>query len=122
MNNLLAKHSHQPNSTDITVLSRPLSRVVDRLDALTLVLKSCKGSTCTHPWRALHPEGDVRSLADALGRRFDDFYAEQPKVSFDECAPGYLVDVEGPQEHHVYKGWKGMGMQRDAADEWSFWE
>lgn len=116
MDNLLSRNDTRHR----TLLSRPLARVVDRLDALTLVLKSCKGETCTHPWRTLHPDGDVSTLADAMRRRYDDFYAGQPKVSFDECAPGYIIDVEGPQEYDVYKG-RAPGLQRNAVDDWSFW-
>jgi N-acetylglucosamine-6-sulfatase len=84
------------------ILSRPLARVLDRLDALLLVLKSCKGSTCAHPWKALHPEGNVGSLADALKCAYDGFYAAQPKVQFQVCAGGYLVELEGPMEYNVY--------------------
>ena len=78
-------------------LGRSLSQVIDRLDALLLVVKSCKGAECVQPWKALHPSGDVDSLRDALSLRFDAFYHQQAKVSFDRCEPGYILDAEGPQ-------------------------
>ena len=69
-----------------------------RLDSLLMVLKSCKGQTCVKPWETLHPEGNVRNLEDAMDPKYDDFYIGQPRVSFSECAPGYLINVEGPQD------------------------
>jgi N-acetylglucosamine-6-sulfatase len=74
-----------------------------RLDALLLILKSCKGNGCVEPWKAFHPEGgdEVRTLADAMQTRYDAFYArvhaEGAKVSFKECKLGYLREVEGPE-------------------------
>ena len=62
------------------------------------MLKSCKAETCTQPWKALHPQGNVLSLRDALSPRFDDFYVnQQKKVSYSSCEAGYIVDAEGPQ-------------------------
>lgn len=118
MNNLLVK---TPNGTETRALLEPLQSLVDRLDALTMVLKSCKGETCTHPWKALHPEGDVESLTDAMKHKFDEFYAKQPKVSFDECSPGYIIAVEGPQEYDVYGGGASGRRRQVVDDDWSFW-
>jgi hypothetical protein len=67
------------------------------------VLKSCKGNTCTDPWRVLHPSGDVTSLSAAVKVKFDHFYKVQPKVSFTKCEMGYLVESEGPQFASVYR-------------------
>ncbi|KAJ5711716.1 hypothetical protein N7488_005872 [Penicillium malachiteum] len=61
---------------------RPLEEVVNRLDALLMVLKTCKTHSCVKPWERLHPKGDVKSLKDALMPGFDAFYSGQPKVSF----------------------------------------
>ncbi|EUC40476.1 hypothetical protein COCMIDRAFT_108726 [Bipolaris oryzae ATCC 44560] len=73
-----------------------------RLDALTMVLKSCKGEVCVKPWKTLHPQGNVNTLGDAMNEKYDHFYSVQPKVSFDMCAPGYLLEVEGPQKANVF--------------------
>ncbi|KAJ0268250.1 hypothetical protein COL940_013569 [Colletotrichum noveboracense] len=59
------------NSTSLLGLS--IEKIVSRLDSLLLVTKSCKGSVCTHPWRSLHPQGNVDTLRDALSPRFDSF-------------------------------------------------
>lgn len=41
--------------------------LVNRLDALLLVLKTCRAEACRDPWRILHPDDrSVKTLADAL--------------------------------------------------------
>lgn len=82
--------------------NRDFDQVVARLDALMMVLKSCKGSTCIDPWAVLHPTGDVKSLKDALAYDFDVFYKQQPKVHFDSCELGYIKEAEGPQYPNIY--------------------
>ena len=78
--------------------------MVSRLDALLLVLKSCKGSRCVKPWHELHPDGNVSSLKEALDPSFDYFYEKvQVKVQFSRCEQGQLLDAEGPQEALVYR-------------------
>lgn len=86
---------HQEDGPQI--LGRSLTHAIARLDALLLVLKSCKGATCIDPWSVLHPEEPIRSLRDALNKEHDLFYGAQPKVSFDWCDAGYLIEAEGPQ-------------------------
>lgn len=72
-----------------------------------MVTKSCKGNTCVNPWGVLHPAGDVKTLADSLHSRFDEFYASvAEKVSFDKCELGYILESEGPQAVAVtYDEW-----------------
>lgn len=93
MKNLLSDES-----TQTSLLGHNLSKVVARLDSLLFVLKSCKGQTCTQPWKALHPAGNVNDLHDALSTRYDRFYEqEQLRVKYNRCEAGYIVDAEGPQ-------------------------
>lgn len=90
-----------------------IQHVIDRLDALMMVIKSCQGSSCVEPWRILHPHDDdddnngsagrVKTLTDALDSRFDDFYAQQARVSYNWCDEGYLIAAEGPQEVLQYR-------------------
>ncbi|QKX53241.1 uncharacterized protein TRUGW13939_00317 [Talaromyces rugulosus] len=98
LHNLLSTDDKE-NQTSHAILGISLPKVVARLDSLLLVLKSCKGQVCVKPWKALHPQGEVTSLKDALDTRYDYFYKEKQtsRVYFDECARGYLLDVEGPQ-------------------------
>jgi arylsulfatase len=93
------------------LLGRNIKKVISRLDALLLVLKSCKGSECTLPWQVLHPDKRVTSLAEALSPTYDLFYAAQPDISFSACELGYFPASEGPQEGYAYR--------RDG--DWSHW-
>lgn len=63
-----------------------------------MVMKSCKGKQCTQPWLTLHPGGKVNNLAEALDPRLDSFYANQPKVAFEECHLGYVIAAEGAMD------------------------
>ncbi|XEV01814.1 hypothetical protein FSHL1_007101 [Fusarium sambucinum] len=90
-------------TADKAFLGTTVQQVINRLDALMLVLKSCKGNTCIEPWKTLHPDGNVANLKDALGGKFDSFYEEQVKVRFDRCEDGYLVAAEGPQVGYEYR-------------------
>ncbi|KAG6834736.1 hypothetical protein H0H93_007697 [Arthromyces matolae] len=45
------------NEHELYDLSAPLNQVIERLDALLLVLSSCKGPTCIKPWNVLHLPG-----------------------------------------------------------------
>jgi N-acetylglucosamine-6-sulfatase len=74
-----------------------------------MATKSCKGHTCVDPWSVLHPDGDVKTLADALHAKFDRFYANAAeKVSFEKCELGYILESEGPQAIANFEQWKGQ--------------
>jgi hypothetical protein len=91
-----------------------VSSLVSRLDALLLVLKTCRMDECRFPWSSLHPNGDVRSLRDALDPRFDNFYHKRPKVQYERCERGYIPESEGAMwngsvsfgamEHEIWVG------------------
>lgn len=77
----------------------PIPELTDRLDTLLLTLKNCKGATCRKPWSFVFPRSSkqqVNSLSDAMNADYDDFFYNQPRVSFSECAAGYLLEYEGP--------------------------
>lgn len=104
LHNLL--HEDEQALAPSHLLGVPLAKVVDRLDSLLFVLKSCKGQVCIRPWEALHPQGNVETLKDALSPRFDQFYVQQKRVSYDHCEDGYVVAAEGPQfeqDGYVYR-------------------
>lgn len=86
---------------DTFIFEKSISNVADRLDALMMVTKTCKQSSCTDPWKTLHSDGNVRSLEDALDSKFDDFYRNQVKVSFSQCLKGQLREYEGAQVEEV---------------------
>lgn len=91
------------NPSGISIQGFEISKIINRLDSLLLVLKSCKGDTCIYPWKVLHSDGDVSSLRDALKETYDAFYQSQPNVSFSRCEMGQILDAEGPQEALVYR-------------------
>ncbi|KAI8717615.1 Sulfatase domain-containing protein [Fusarium sp. LHS14.1] len=115
INNLLPSGA---NSTGMPIIdydkskakinSHSLLRVVSRLDALMMVMKSCRGETCIKPWDVLHPKGGASTLEDALQKKYDDFYMRSAKdnsVSFSLCTQGYLVGAEGLQNPFIYEGY-----------------
>ncbi|CAO3629163.1 unnamed protein product [Cunninghamella blakesleeana] len=72
-------------------------RLADRLDALLLVLKSCRAESCRDPWSALHSnDPSVKTLVDALHYKYDEYYSSFRKVTFNECANYYSVENEQP--------------------------
>lgn len=79
------------------IAGRSLSQIIPRLDAMMMVLKTCKGKVCTQPWRTLHPEGDVNDLKEALAPKYDDFYEVQPKMAFFSCEDAYYLEVENQE-------------------------
>lgn len=66
-----------------------------RLDTLLLLLKDCSGQMCRRPWQAIFPQGQVRTLRDAMDDKYDDFFQSQQKVAFQRCTLGYLPEFEG---------------------------
>ncbi|KAI7494001.1 Arylsulphatase [Hortaea werneckii] len=90
-----------------------IPRLISRLDTLLIVLKTCKGRQCTHPWEVLHPGGDVRDLHDALNSEFDHFYeGQQQRVYFEKCEKGYIAESEGPDGPKIW-GEGGVGVMWD---------
>ncbi|KAJ5099938.1 hypothetical protein N7532_006939 [Penicillium argentinense] len=96
--------AHPNKHANYKIANRELPQIINRLDALMMVLKSCEGDSCRDPWGQLHPAGQVTNLAEALATGFDEFYENQPKVSFTACEHGYIKESEGPQEYNAYKG------------------
>ncbi|KPM40234.1 Arylsulfatase [Neonectria ditissima] len=111
LHNLIPGAADTFGPENVAILETSVTRVIDRLDSLMLVLKSCRGETCVEPWKILHPRGDVESLQDALHPRFDEFYKQQVKVYFDRCEDGYIIDAEGPQ----------VGFQYQDGLQWHHW-
>ncbi|KAL7951525.1 alkaline-phosphatase-like protein [Trichoderma barbatum] len=132
LHNLLSpKESHFDTTVTIAGKQWPLEKIVDRLDALMMVVKSCRQQSCVRPWKSLHPLGEVQNLPDALATEYDDFYSEQVKVSFTNCEDGYIIASEGPQIFSVFEAreeysdgglYDTLGQQVLANPNWSLWE
>lgn len=82
---------------------RPWKEVIDRLDALLMVTKSCKQDSCRDPWGVLFPTGQVTDLETAMRPEYDTFFSNQPRVTFSACANGYIVQYEGAQNVLAFK-------------------
>lgn len=111
MTNYLDNDSSATNTADYTLAGRTFEHLISRLDSLLMVLKSCKAAGCHAPWSVLHPDGNTKTLKDALHADYDAFYSKQPKVSFSSCQQGYLIDAEGPQHVDVWdEDYQSAGM------------
>ncbi|KAF2180159.1 alkaline phosphatase-like protein [Zopfia rhizophila CBS 207.26] len=67
-------------------------KVMDRLNALLLVTKSCEQDLCRDPWSVLMQNSTlpgVCSLKEAMNALYNDFFAGFPLVSFKECGQVY---------------------------------
>ncbi|ROV99094.1 hypothetical protein VMCG_06606 [Cytospora schulzeri] len=72
------------------------ARLTSRLNGLMLLLKTCIGDSCRAPWSVLHPDGSVKSLADALSPRYDVYYSSLPSVHYEACTAQYNLANEAP--------------------------
>jgi N-acetylglucosamine-6-sulfatase len=105
MHNLHPKAPHQKghknafHAGEDHIAGYKIKRLLSRIDALLLVLKSCKAEACASPWKELHPNGKVHSLKQAMHHGFDGYYHGLPKVHFRKCYKNGKIDLwaEGPQ-------------------------
>ncbi|GME22789.1 uncharacterized protein E0L32_010836 [Neofusicoccum parvum] len=111
---------------ELTNLARNSSheKLVNRLNALLLVTKSCGASTCRNPWSALQPSNGsaIRNLDDAMDPAYDGFFASDrfPDVDFGHCMEYQYVSNEMPffPEGAVDLG----GAWREPTDDFVVWE
>ncbi|KAH7102237.1 alkaline-phosphatase-like protein [Auriculariales sp. MPI-PUGE-AT-0066] len=99
----------------------PVKKVRDRLDAVVQAVKRCEGAACIKPWATLHPQGDVKTLRDAMAAKYDLFYDNQVKMKFDKCMAAYHPSNEGalPAAFHSSNNDEGdgNGKQKDTRQE-----
>jgi hypothetical protein len=126
----------------------PISSLVTRLDALLVVLKTCKARQCTHPWETLHPPppsgggrlensvggdgdgdgevvhyfGDVQTMGEALDPKFDGYYRGKGRVVWERCEEAYVRESEGVEfvDRGVGLG-DGEGKGKGVGDEGYMW-
>jgi hypothetical protein len=72
------------------------SVLADRLNGILLVSKTCEQNSCRNPYSALHPDGSVKNLQDALDPKYDDYYSSLPEVAFGDCLPNLVAVNEEP--------------------------
>lgn len=82
---------------ELTPLSLDENKVlVNRLNGLLLVTKTCEQDSCRDPWKTLHPDGSVHNLGEALAGQHDEYYASLPQVAFNSCLPSLVPSNEEP--------------------------
>ncbi|SGY80919.1 BQ5605_C009g05404 [Microbotryum silenes-dioicae] len=84
------------NLAEVQSQSPELQKLLTRLDALLLVLKTCVGEVCKRPWKEMFPREDIRSLKDALDVKYDQYFRQLPKVTYSRCELGYFRELEHP--------------------------
>ncbi|KAK7949367.1 Arylsulfatase [Apiospora aurea] len=63
-------------------------RLINRLNSILMVTKSCTKDSCRDPWSALQPpeaKSRIGSLTAAMAPEHDAFYEQFPKVHFGQC-------------------------------------
>lgn len=81
------------NTTDLDQM-----RLMDRLNAILLVTKSCAENTCRDPFSVIQPPNAsdyIDTLQKIMNPKFDNHFASFPKVAFKEC----LLYQYAPNEH-----------------------
>lgn len=75
-------------------------RLINRLNALLMVTKSCEQERCRDPWAQLDPTNSstttLTSLVAAMDSGYDDYFSKFEKVSFDTCMQYQYADNETP--------------------------
>lgn len=91
----LTNLARNTSSGDVTAASQ---RVINRLNALLMVTKSCEQDRCRDPWAQLKPDDGTAlvSLTQAMDAGFDSFFADFAKVQFDTCRAIQLTENEEP--------------------------
>lgn len=87
-----------------------LLHVMDRLNAILLVTKSCEQQSCRQPWKLLSPpDGSaIPSFKAAMATKHDAFFAGLPRVQFAECMAYQYVPNEAP--YYPAGAEKGLGL------------
>jgi hypothetical protein len=102
MKNLYSTSNSSRTTFSFTDYPVSLTQLINRLDSLLLVLKTCKGKTCSGPWNELLPGSGVTSLDGAMNTKYDSYFASLPRVDYDSCEEAYFLEAEGPV-------WEGEG-------------
>lgn len=73
-------------------------RVINRLNALLMVTKSCEQDRCRDPWAQLVPDNTTTlvSLVHALDEAYDTFFEDFEQVKFSTCMAFQWTPAEGP--------------------------
>ncbi|KAK6858094.1 hypothetical protein PG995_005793 [Apiospora arundinis] len=88
--------------------------VLNRLNALLLVTKSCAEGTCRDPWSVFTPTnatGDkLTTMKQAMDPKYDAFFASFPRVHFSSCMQYQDIANEAPFYPESAGTEKGLGL------------
>ncbi|RSL94366.1 hypothetical protein CDV31_014354 [Fusarium ambrosium] len=102
--------------------SKASSRLMDRLNAILLVTKSCEQGTCRQPWTLLQPghrKDEILSLKQAMKPKYDKFFASFPRVAFKECLQIQDINNEMPFYPPLPKTGALGGKYRNSTDNYA---
>lgn len=74
-------------------------RLMNRLNAMLLVTKSCEQTQCQNTWGAITSAANitaVTTLKEAMDGQYDDFFASLPKVNIEQCLGWQQAENEVP--------------------------
>lgn len=79
-------------------ISETHQRVINRLNALLMVTKSCEQDRCRDPWAQLVPDNTTTlvSLVHAMDEAYDTFFEEFQQVTFSTCMQFQWTPAEEP--------------------------
>lgn len=89
-----------PSPAGDRILDNQTIHLINRLDALMLVLKTCAGATCADPYSRLLPprlQHAHPGFPQLLNSDLDNYFSRLPKVSFKACGLGYHRAQEQPE-------------------------
>ncbi|CAJ2504933.1 Uu.00g123270.m01.CDS01 [Anthostomella pinea] len=87
--------------------------LINRLNALLMVTKSCEQNACRDPWSLLSPDGaTLTSLTGALDTTYDAWFAGFAVVSFDTCLAVLSDANEAPYYPELSDAVGGVGLGR----------
>lgn len=96
--------------------------LLDRLDALLAVLKSCRGHTCRNPWRVLHPDNpSIETLDDALDAQVIYLFIGHRAYSlvFLNMAYSTMITINGSERFHSVNVWATTLLPQKNQAPWS---
>jgi N-acetylglucosamine-6-sulfatase len=99
------------------VPSGDYTQVINRLNTLLMVTKSCEQGACRDPWSLINPPdgSTITTLTQAMDAKYDDFFADFPKVSFEQCLIIQDDQNEAPYYPELQEGSLGRAY-RDPTD------
>ncbi|KAJ3542734.1 hypothetical protein NM208_g3937 [Fusarium decemcellulare] len=89
-------------------------RVLGRLNAILLHMKSCSSNSCRDPWAQLTPPSakePIKNFKQAMNAQYDDFFSSFPQFKFGKCMDYQYAPNETPfyppESESLGREWRG---------------